>query len=144
MDTQKDINDINDILGYGKELKVLIGIKDDGITKDIRTLHFTPVSIEDIPHLMQKLNGFFNNTDFTKWTNENKEDAADIIFMSVKRMHPEITKEFVKIHFGLGIIAKAVKIVMDVNDFLSEVRAMNQTILEATKGLDLTLQKSWV
>lgn len=141
MNPTDEIKEINDILGYGKELKVLIGLKEDG-QKDIRIFHFTPVSIEEIPFLMQKLNKFFDNSDFMKWTEQDKDNAAEIVHVSIKRMHPDISKDFVKANFGLGIIAKSIKIVMDVNDFLSEVQEMNKTVMEATKGLNLPTKKN--
>lgn len=141
MDNQKEIEEIGAILGYGKELKVLVGIKENG-EKDIRTFHFTPVAISQIPILMNKLNHFFTNSDMMKWTEADKENSAEIVHMSITRMHPDITKEFISNHFGLGIIAKSIKIVMDVNDFLSEVQEMNKTMEEATKGLNIQNQKN--
>lgn len=133
-DNDKEIQEINEILGYGQELKVLVGVKDG--KKDIQLFHFTPIPIAEIPVLMKKLDIFFQNSDFTKWTPENQKNAAEIVLASLKRMHPEMTIDYVNEHFSLGIMAKAIKIVMDVNDFLSEVQAMNQTVAEATKGLE--------
>lgn len=129
-----EIKEINDILGFGQELKVLVGVKEDG-QKDIKSFHFTPVSLSEIPILMGKLDKFFANTDFTKWNDADKTNASEIVFTSLKRMHPEISIEYVKEHFGLGILARSIKIVLDVNDFLSEVQAMNQSIEAATQGL---------
>lgn len=134
MSNTDEIKEINDILGYGQELRVLVGVKEDG-QKDIKSFHFTPVSLAEIPILMGKLDKFFVNTDFTKWNDNDKNNAAEIVLTSLKRMHPDMTIEYVKEHFGLGIMARAIKIVMDVNDFLSEVQAMNQSIETATKGL---------
>lgn len=121
----KQIEEINDILGYGRQLKVLIGIGEDG-KQIVKTYHFTPVSLEEIPTSMKRLNDFFNNADMTKWTEKDSDNGAEIIMSSLKRMHPEITKDEIKKVFSLGIMAKAIRIVMDVNDFLSEVQEMNQ------------------
>ncbi len=134
MSLNEEKKEVNDILGFGQELKVLVGVKENG-EKDIQSFHFTPVSIAEIPFLMEKLNKFFSNTDFTKWNDEDKKNVAEIVFTSLKRMHKEITIEYVQEHFGLGIMARAIKIVMDVNDFLSEVQAMNQSIASVTQNL---------
>lgn len=121
---------INKIMGYGQKLEVLIGKNSNG--EDLlETYHFTPVSLEKIPDLSKKINLFLEKTQ-----NGNFNDvgvlntAAEIIKISLNKMHPNITIKEIKEKFSLGALAKAVKIIMDTNDFLTEMQAMatiNQT-----------------
>lgn len=128
--------EIKDILGFGKEMSVLVGLTKDG-KQDIKKFHFTPAPLEEIPNLMTKLNVFFEGADMTKWTPENTQNGAEILLISLKRMHPELTVDEIKKTFSLGVMAKAVRIVMDVNDFLSELQEMNTAMTKA----NLTTQK---
>ncbi len=130
MNTEEKIQEINDILGFGQKIKMLVGADADG-KEIIKTYHITPVSVSEMPIIMEKLGKFFDNADVTKWTKENSDNAAEIILMSVKKMHPDVTLETVSKDFSLGTLARAVKVVMDINDFFTEMQQMNNQMLQS-------------
>lgn len=115
--------ELNDILGYGKKVKVMIGREDgDNGEPKIQEFHFTPVSIKDMPELEKLLQEFFNSMDGKKIGDQKSmEKAAKIIEMSMRKMHPDIKHTEIMEMFTLGAIAKVIKVVMDVNDFLAEM-----------------------
>ena len=121
------VTDINkQIMGYGEKLNILVG-KDDAGKDLIMEYHFTPVPLKDIPALEVLLDGFFSTTESDEgWTEESIMGCCELIHMSTKKMHPELTVETINEQFTLSGIAKAVKIVMDVNDFLSEMESLKK------------------
>ena len=74
---------------------------------------------------------FFDATQKKAWNKDSLDQAANVIVLSLKRMHPDIEKDEVLEKFSLGGLAKAVKIAMDINNFLSEMGEISQ-------GLNLT------
>ena len=117
---------INDILGYGEKLKVLVGIDKDTGEDILKEYHFTPVALKKIPALMKMLNVFFKSSGKSDWNEETIEKSAKILKMSLEKMHPDIKSDEIINSFSLGSLAKGISIVMDVNDFLSQMQAMNQ------------------
>lgn len=114
--------ELNDILGYGKKVKVMIGKNGESEEPEIKEFHFTPVSIKDMPELEKLLQEFFNSMDGKKVGDQKSmEKAAKIIEMSMRKMHPDIKHDKIMEMFTLGAIAKVIKVVMDVNDFLVEM-----------------------
>lgn len=126
-------NENSDILGYGKILKVLVGSKDG--EPIIQNYHFTPVSLKDMPELNNLLDKFFKIADGIgdQWDKSALESSASIIQMSTKKMHPDLSVDQILEQFTLTGIAKAVSIVMDVNDFLSSMEALKNQSLKAEK-----------
>lgn len=118
--------EINQILGFGEEMEVLIGIDKDTNQKNIKKYHFAPVPIKKIPTLMTLLNVFFKASESNDWSDEVVEKCAKILKMSLEKMHPEITLEEISANFSLGALAKGISIVMDINDFLSQMQVMTQ------------------
>ncbi len=120
---------VNQILGYGKVLEVLTGA-DSNNNPIIKKYHFTPAPLFEIPSLMQKLDSFFKNTEQGEWNEQSMNECAELIKISLIKMHPDITIETIKRDFTLGGMAKAIRTVVDVSDFLAEVQEMNQMIQE--------------
>lgn len=122
---------VNQILGYGRVLEVLIGTDDDG--KEItKKYHMTPVSLKDIPVLVQNVDKFMNDfgkEDEQPFAGDSMDAIGDAIVMSLKRMHPNITKEEVLENFSLGMIGAAVEIILDMNDFLSQMTTVKNKML---------------
>jgi hypothetical protein len=101
----------------------------------IETYHMCPVSLKDLPKLQENLNAFFQQAQSNQgtgginsqlgvggeWTPEKISAGGKIISLSLSKMHPEITEDIAVEKFGLGGLAKAVKIAMDINNFLSEM-----------------------
>jgi len=115
-----------DILGYGEELEVLIGVDSDTGEKKFKIYHFTPVPLKLIPNLMKSLDVFFKASEKNEWSEAVIDKSASIIKMSLIKMHPNIDNDEIKSNFGLGALAKGISIVMDVNDFLSQMQKMTQ------------------
>lgn len=114
------MSDFEDVMGYGKKVKVFCGDKDG--QPDIREFHFTPVSLKDLPELQGLLEKFFEITgEKAIGDQEAIEIACEIIHMSIKKMHSEIKVEEISEMFSLGGVAKVVSIVMDMNDFLAQM-----------------------
>ena len=114
--------ELNDILGYGKVVKVMVGKNGKDGKPDIQEFHFTPVSIKDMPELEKLLKEFFESMDGKNVGDQKAmEKAAKIIEMSMRKMHPDVKHDKIMEMFSLGAIAKVIKIVMDVNDFLTEM-----------------------
>lgn len=112
--------EMTDILGYGKKVKVMVGNKDD--KEYIQEFHFTPVSLRDLPELQEKLEEFFTVMEGKTIGDEKAlKVAAEIIGMSMKKMHSDIKADQILDMFSLGAIGKIISIVMDVNDFLAEM-----------------------
>ncbi len=132
MITEKEVNEI---LGFGEELNVLIGVDKDTKEKNIKKYHFSPVSLKKIPALMNMLNVFFEASGNNNWNEDVIEKCSKILKLSLEKMHPDITLEEIKENFSLGALAKGISIVMDVNDFLSQMQAMNQRM-----GLSTAIQ----
>lgn len=140
---------INNIMGYGKVIKVLTGLyqEDDekhGIKKGdkkIETFHMTPSSLINIPKTINKLEVFLDNAG--NIGDEKAMDAAsDLIVESLKKMHPNITKREVKEKFGLVGLVSAIKYVLEINDFLSQIRQIQDQLTEAyqNSGIDMDQQ----
>ncbi len=125
--------DMHELVGGGQVLRFVVGSqKGEGGKREqiIEEYHFTPVALKDIPKLQDKLNGFFETSEKGAWNEEALKNAGELIVLSLKRMHDGITVEQVLEKFSLGGLAKAVRIAMDVNDFLSEMG-------EISKGLNI-------
>jgi len=133
VDKVEDIN-INQILGYGEILNILVGAyaADEGVHKKgepkIERYHITPVSIKENNKLITAVNKFFEHadsiTDIKSPNDEAYQYGIEIIFLSTRKMHPDLTKEQIGEKFGLLGIAKATKIAMELNNFLAEVKGM--------------------
>jgi predicted glycosyltransferase len=121
----------SEILGWGQELDILIGVKEDG-KPDVKRFHFTPVSLSDLPKLMTNINKFSESASNGNFSEESVNVAAEIIHMSTKRMHPDWTIEMLKDKFGLVGLAKSIKCIMDINDFLTEMQGINQVMTKVT------------
>lgn len=123
--------ELHDLLGYGKKFSVVVGFDPETKKEKIEEFHMSPVSLKDLPELQESLNSFFNATSGTSgnvWTDETIKQAGNVIVLSLKRMHPEITLDEVLEKFGLGGLAKAVKIAMDLNNFLSEMGEIKKSV----------------
>ena len=129
------------ILGYGEKLSILIGSENG--KEVIVEYHFTPVPLKEIPELEKLLDGFFDATESDEgWTEDSIKGCCELIRMSIKKMHPGVKIETIEEHFTLSGIAKAVKIVMDINDFLSEMEALKKQSAEVTVMSSMTNSKS--
>ena len=118
--------ELDDVLGYGKVITIQTGMKDDKVVTE--TYHMCPVSLKDLPALQDSLNSFLKATEAGKqsFNEETLAEAANVIVLSLKRMHPDFTKEMALEKFGLGGLAIAVKTAMDINNFLSEMGEIQQ------------------
>jgi hypothetical protein len=127
-------NNLDAILGYGKKVQVMIpGEEKDGVVQEkTLELHFTPVSLKDMPELQKLLAEFMGSAETNEWNKEAIHSSARIIQLSLKKMHPKITEEEISDMFTLGGLARAVRIVMDVNDFLKEMGEMKEMTTIAT------------
>jgi len=117
---------VKNILGYGQKLKVFIG-KNEKNEDEFKEYHFCPVSLSDIPDLTKSLNEFGKTAKNKNWTKESLETVAKIIQLSLKRAHGEIQIDTLLNEFDFGSLAKAVRIAINVNDFLSEMQTIQQT-----------------
>lgn len=122
--------EINNILGYGKEIEVLFGISDDG-SKDIRKIHITPAPLSKLPELYKLIDKVTSIEDFT--SDEYIKNACSLIRIATERMHPELTVEVIGEKFGLAAMMKVIRVVADVNDFLSEARETEKMVKEVNK-----------
>ena len=94
--------------------------KGKGGDAEIEEFHFTPVSMKDMPTLEKLLKEFFDLVGNESVGNEKAMlKAAQIIELSMKKMHPDMNSEKIIDIFSLGGVAKILSIVMDVNDFLA-------------------------
>lgn len=137
-------NDAKKILGYGEVLQLLTGRwdSDDANHKKgdpkIEKFHITPVSIKNTDDLISEINDFFGNVesvmDFqNKSAMSNGENikhqkaytaGINIIFLSTRKMHPELTKDEIKDKFNILAIAKCVQISLELNNFLTVIGEM--------------------
>lgn len=140
---------INKLLGYGAKFEFLMGLKEDG-TEDVRTFHISPVPMNELPKLEELVNKFFvlSNTAMEEtaaavqatakaideekeqqqapthmWTEDMIELSSEILHMSLKKMHPDYTKEKCRETFTLGVLSMSIDYVMDVNDFFTGMEA---------------------
>ncbi|MHA2363872.1 MAG: hypothetical protein ACXAC7_07930 [Candidatus Hodarchaeales archaeon] len=125
--------DLSKILGYGVEIEVAVG--KDGDKVKIEKYHMCPVALRDIPALQKSLNVFMNASQSAEpgketWKESTVKEAANVVVLSLKKMHPEVTVDDVLDKFGLGGLAKAVKVAMDVNNFLSEMGEIKKGMSE--------------
>ena len=104
--------ELNDILGYGKKFKIIVGVNSDNNEPLIKEYHMCPVSLKDLPELQKSLNTFFESAGKmgNTWNDESIRQAGNLIVLSLKKMHPKIDIDEVINVFGLGGLAKAVKI----------------------------------
>ncbi len=119
--------ELSDIMGYGKIITIQVGMdKDKNVITE--TYHMCPVSLKDLPALQESLNAFLKATEAGKqsFNEETLAEAANVIVLSLKKMHPDFTKEDALEKFGLGGLAVAVKTAMDINNFLSEMGEIQQ------------------
>lgn len=122
--------EINNILGYGKEIEVLFGLNEDG-SKDIKKIHITPAPLSKLPKLYELIDKVTSIEDFT--SEEYIANACLLIKMATERMHPELTVEVIGEKFGLASMMKVIRVVADVNDFLSEARETEKMVKEVNK-----------
>jgi hypothetical protein len=131
-----------DILGYGKKLKVFIGKKkiDDKDTDEdeYKEYHFCPVPLSDIPELTKSLDAFGRTANNKSWSQDALKSIAKIIQLSLKKAHGEIPIETILKEFDFGSLAKSVKIAINLNDFLSEMQAIQETF----KNLEISDKKN--
>lgn len=116
--------DIKNILGYGEKLRVFDGQDDDGNDKFIE-YHFCPASISDLPDMIEAINDFGSITANNSFTKEGMAAACKVLQISLKKAHGEIPVETLMEQIGLGGLAKAIRIALSLNDFLSEMQAIN-------------------
>ena len=128
--------DLSAILGYGKEIEVAIGRDGESGEIKIEKFHMCPVSLKDIPELQKSLNVFFNSSDTAGkeiWNKETVEEMANVVLLSLRKMHPKVTTDEILDKFGLGGLAKAVKTALDINNFLSEMGEIQQGMAQVKK-----------
>jgi hypothetical protein len=126
MSTEKEVNEI---LGFGEELEVLVGVDKDTKEKLTKKYHFSPVPLKKIPALMNLLNAFFLASEKNDWNEDIIKKCSKMLKMSLEKMHPDISDEEIENNFSLGALAKGISIVMDINDFLSQMQKMNQKMV---------------
>ena len=118
------VNEMNNVLGYGKIFKVLVGRTDDG-QPDIKEYHVTPVAIKDLSNLFDTFDKYMavcgdKNKEY------GKKYALEIIYKGLLKMHPDVTKDEIEKVFGLVAIAEVINIVIELNDFFLKVQEMNK------------------
>lgn len=125
-------SDISKILGYGEKLKVFNGKNKDG-DDTVIVYHFCPVTLSDLPNMIEALNTFGSVSESKSFSDSLAlESAAKIIQLSLKKAHGEISIQDILNQFSLSDLAKAIKISLSLNDFLSEM----QTIKETFKSIE--------
>lgn len=127
-DLQKDIDQI---IGYGKKIKVLIGKDKDG-NDNIEEFHITPISLDKIPEFMKRLEAVMNASNFN--TDEAIVKLSELIKMSMTKMHPNISAEEIANKLGLGGMAEVVNIIVDINDFFSKMEKLKVTMMGTKKN----------
>lgn len=121
--------EINDILGFGKIIKILTGTENG--KPIIEEFHITPATLEELPELYSQLDIVTKIEDFTN--KKGIEDCAKLIFMATKTMHPDLSVEDIKKKFGLVALAQSIAVISDVNDFLAEMGKMTDKMKEVEK-----------
>ena len=116
---------VDELLGYGKKLKVFIGVDKEG-KEVVEEFHFCPVPLRLIPTLSAKLDEFLKAANKGSFNESSVKVAAEIIKLSIQKVHPDVSLERVLEVFTLGTLARGIKIVMDVNDFFTEMQALEQ------------------
>lgn len=121
----------HNIMGYGKIINVLFGTKkksdSEEVEADVRAIHLTPVGMKDVSTVQKNITELINEVKLGNWSEAAIQKATDIIYMSTRRMHPELTKEQIMDHFSLSILGKALTIVLDINHFLSQMQQLQKT-----------------
>lgn len=133
-DIQKEVGEI---MGAGKVIPTLIGIEEDGETPKIKKYHITPVSLSKLGELGKLLDDFFESTNEEKNNSTGLGDdfiakGVAVVKMSLLKMHPNIEDKEIMENFGLEGIAKAIKIIMGVNEFTKEVGEMQAQMEKMT------------
>jgi len=120
---EKKEDSVVDIMG-------LDGPGEKFISKRKKTYRILPSPLEDFPTLIEKLNEFncleVNKADGKSIDHQRKrmQVMAEIIFFGLKETHKDITVEQVKKEFTLSDFPKALKIIMDLNDFFAEMKGI--------------------
>jgi len=122
--------EFNDILGYGKKMKIFVSKNGDGkeVEESSIELHFTPVSLKELPTLQKKLEEWSDASGKGAFNKQAITVAAEIIRMSLKKMHSDYTTEMILETFTYGGLAKAITIVVDLNDFLSDMGELSKLV----------------
>jgi hypothetical protein len=123
--------EVKNILGYGQVIEMLVGIDEETGKTKIEKFHFTPAPLSKISELFGLIDKISEIDDFT--SKEFVDNGANLVKLSIERMHPKVTIEDIKNTFGLVGIMKSIKVVADINDFLSEVREINKLSKDITK-----------
>jgi hypothetical protein len=124
-----DETSVNRIMGYGKKIQLLEGVytKDEGEHKagdeKIITIHFTPNSLKELPELFKKLDSYFQASGKLLEI-EFQEQAAEIIKMATKKMHPDFNNARIIELFGLDGLAEAIEMVVNINDFFTKMTSI--------------------
>jgi hypothetical protein len=88
--------------------------------------HFCPVALADIPELVSAINVFGKVATDKTWTKDTLSQVAKIIQLSLKKAHGEVPIDTILQQFDFGSLAKSVRIAISLNDFLSEVQAIQE------------------
>jgi len=131
------INEMNDVLGYGKIFKVLAGRKESG-ENDIREYHITPVAIKNLASLFETFDKYMAECG-DKNKNYGKDHALEIIHQGLLKMHPEVSKREIEEIFGLVAIAEVIDVVIELNDFFLKVQEINKKVDRAVEGSEKVL-----
>ena len=132
--------EINDILGYGKIFKVLVG-RDDKGEPLIKEYHMTPVSIKDLPELFEAFDRYME-TCSEQSKNYGREYAVKMIKMGLNKMHPDINDDEIEKVFGLVAIAEAIDVIVELNDFFSKIQKINMKVNQIVSESQVQQEKS--
>lgn len=118
----------NDVLGYGKIVKVDTGDKEKFPEDGIAELHFTPVPLKMMPELLEAINNFSQKAGAGNWDKPAIDSSIEIIHLSLQKYHKDITKDEIGEWFDLGGLAHVVRIAIDMNRFLEEMETVGQAV----------------
>lgn len=116
---KKDIEDINELQGFGEKLSVFIGVE-NGEPKS-KEYHIAPVPIKEIPALVKTLSEFQEAVlkaagETLNFKEKDIKLGAKMVLMGLKRTAPDVTEEEIMENFTLGTLLKASRILIGVNN----------------------------
>ena len=124
-----DMTDIDVIIGEAKKIKVRGKI-----------YHLSASPVSDLPKLINKIEEF-ERIDATTVTDEKAlRIMAETIFLGLKEHQKEITVEEIQENFPLSAFPILINIMLDINDFLSNMGKMRQTTSNLKNLADSSLE----
>ncbi len=119
-----DVKALETLQGFGQKLNVFTGMKDDGKTVEWKTYHIAPVPIKDIPKLTGLLISFQEAAEKAAtgagskglFKEKDTKAGAQMILMGLTRTMPDVKEEEIMENFSFGVMLKASRILIDVND----------------------------